>query len=112
MAGDLAVVVNLAVDARRGIKLAVQNDGQPLADVVARDFAKPFSGGVRELEFDDRLAQIAAPHPRALDDVAGQTLLRLFLHDDDFRRRRLAVLRRLDVLEHFVARRNRLVVVR
>ena len=112
MAGDLAPVVNLAVDVRRGIKLAIQDDGQPMADVVARDFAKPFSGGVREFKFDDRLAQIAAPHPRALDDVAGETRFGLFLHDDDFGRRLLAILRRLDVLEQLVARRNRLVVVR
>ena len=47
MAGNLAVAGDFAVDGGRGIKLAVQNDGQPPADVVPCDIGEPFRGGRR-----------------------------------------------------------------
>ena len=108
MPGNLAPVVNFAVDARRGVKPAVQNNGQQPADVVAGDFSKALSGRVGQSEFNQRFTQIAAAHLSALDDVTGEARFRRFAHDNDFRRLRFAVLGRFSMFQHFIAGGNRL----
>ena len=83
MPGDLAAAgFNRALDDRRGIQLAVQNDGQPLPDVVPGDFTEPFRAFTVQPEFNLRLAQVAAHRHGVFNDVTGQAMLRLFLHDD------------------------------
>ncbi len=111
MPGDLpAAGFNRALDDGRGIQLVVQHDGQPLPDVVPGDFTEPFRALTVQPEINLRLAQVAAHRHGVFDDVAGQALLRFFLHDDLFDDR-LAIGLRLFAPELFVTGRNRLVVL-
>ena len=85
MPGDLSAAgFNGALDHRRGIQLAVQHDGQPLADVVAGDFAEPFRALAVQPEINLGFAQVAADRHGVFNDVTGQAGLGLFLDHHRF----------------------------
>ena len=110
MTGNLSVArFNRTLDRGRGIQLAVQNDGQPLADIVSGHLAESFRAIVIQPEINLRFAQVAAHRHGVFDDVAGQAIFRLFLHDNLLNDRR-AIGLLLNALEQYIAGRNRLVV--
>src|SRR5438552_10130624 len=68
LTGDLAAAGHdRIINSRSGIKLAVQNNGQALADIIFGDFAKLLSALGIESEIDLWLAKIAAHDHGALD---------------------------------------------
>ena len=81
-----------------------------MADIFTRGFAEFFCAVVGQREVNLRFAQIAAHDHRILDDVALQIVFRL-LFDDELFQPRLAVGLLVNVLQQFIAIRNRLAIL-
>ena len=88
------------LDDRRRIKLAVQDNGQALVDVLAGDFGEALGALGIEGEVNFRLAQVAAHHHGALDAAAVH--LRALL-DLDLFHAFLAIAHPLLALEDLIA---------
>ncbi len=73
---DLRVAgFNRILNGRRvGLQFAVQDNGQPLADIIARYISKSFCPVTGEREVDLRVAKIVARHVRAFHDVPGEAV--------------------------------------
>ncbi len=81
-----------------------------MTNIFARGIAEFFRAVIGKFEVNLRLAQIAAIDACPLDDVAVKSVLRL-LFDDELLQPRRAVGLLVNVLEQFIAIRNRLAVL-
>ncbi len=89
-AGDLAVAAfNRALNVGRGIPTRHPKQWPSLCPMFSRvTSAESFSAIVIQRKINLRLAQISAHDSRVFHDVAGQTILRLFLYHIFFNLRR------------------------